>query len=104
MQRHERFAWTWAAAGALSVLGLHGFEVPPGASPVSFSARGATGGEQATPLEGMGPAVEGFELKVEEVPLTTEPKRYTIGSSRVSDGKRGDGTACTPAPARPNGA
>jgi hypothetical protein len=108
MQRHKHFAWTWAAAAVFSVLGLlgacdpaeepmpnpgtpkdsaAGLALPPGAASVSFSAWGATGDEQVPLLVGMGPALDGFELKLEEVPLTTEPKQDTIGLSRVAYGK-----------------
>ncbi|AKJ01115.1 hypothetical protein ATI61_114176 [Archangium gephyra] len=107
-RRHKHFEWTWAAAGVFAVLGLlgacapaekprpnpgtrmsspAGSERPKGAPPVSFSAWGATDHEKAPFLVGMGPAMEGFGLKVEEVPLTREPKQDTIGASRVAYGK-----------------
>lgn len=35
----------------------------------------------------MGTSVEGFQLELKEVPLTTAPKRYTIDVSRVRDRK-----------------
>ncbi|WP_375771292.1 hypothetical protein NR798_10450 [Archangium gephyra] len=83
MQRHKHFAWTWAVAGVLAAAGLGN-----GRDAASMSQAGGTPGDgKATLLVGMGPATEGFELKLEEVPLTTEPKQYTIGASRVADGK-----------------
>ncbi len=106
MRRHERFAWTWAAAGMLCVMGLLGacepaekstpsartdaegdLEAPRGVAPVSFSAWSATRDEKVTFLEGMEPSTAGFGVKLEEVPLTREPKQDTIGSSRVASGK-----------------
>jgi hypothetical protein len=75
-----------------------GFERPKGVNSVSRSARGTPGEEKVTFRVGMGPATGGFELKLEEVPLTAEPKQYTIGLSRVAYGK------VVGAPTRLNGA
>ncbi len=86
MQRHKRFLWTWAAAGVLAVTGLLG-----ACDPEQTPRPGATArlDEQVTLLVGMGPSTEGFELNLEEVPLTTAPTRYTLDVSRVADRKRG---------------
>lgn len=50
----------------------------------SFTHGGAM---KVTFLEGMEPGTGGFGVKLEEVPLTREPKQDTIGSSRVASGK-----------------
>ncbi|HYO71710.1 MAG TPA: hypothetical protein VEU33_37095 [Archangium sp.] len=69
-----------------------------------FSAWGATRDEPGTFLVCMGATPGGFELKWEEVPLTREPKQYTIGRSRVTDGKVVGGAVTPTAPTRLNGA
>lgn len=100
MQRHERFAGT-------GVAGVRGEALCTGTHPeLGVEVLGAPGDEQVTSLVGMGAVKEGFGLKLEEVPLTAEPKQYTIGESRVSDGKVVGGVAVTPltASARQNGA
>jgi hypothetical protein len=99
----HRFTWTPGGAGKPGWGGVWwqypegnwgngtpkvpGFEVPKGASSVSFYAWGTTGDEKVTFLVGMGPAVDGFELKLVDVPLTTTPKQYTIDVSGIAYGK-----------------
>ncbi|QSQ22829.1 hypothetical protein JY651_48360 [Pyxidicoccus parkwayensis] len=88
----HKFTWTPGGAGWGGVWWQYpegnwgtnpGFEIPEGASVLSFYAWGAAGDEKVTFLVGMGPTADGFELKSPEVTLTTEPKQYTIDVSRV---------------------
>jgi len=62
---------------------LPGFEVPDGASVLSFYAWGAQGGEVVKFLVGMSTKADGFSLDTGDQTLTTEPKEYTIDVSRV---------------------
>lgn len=88
----HKFTWTPGSAGWGGVWWQYpegnwgttpGFEVPEGASVLSFYAWGANGDEKVTFLVGMGATADGFELKTQELTLTTEPKQYTIDVSRV---------------------
>ena len=71
------------STGYWSQVQAAGFEVPDGANVLSFYAWGTTGDEKVSFLVGMGPTIDGFELKLADVALTTEPKQYTIDVSRV---------------------
>ncbi|NTX03215.1 MULTISPECIES: hypothetical protein [Myxococcus] len=62
---------------------LPGFEVPEGASVLSFYAWGATGGEVVKFLVGLSTTADGFSLDTGDQTLTAEPKEYTIDVSRV---------------------
>ena len=54
-----------------------GLEIPAGATKVSFRAWGATGNEKVDFMVGM-MAVDGFELKIADVELGTEPAQFSI--------------------------
>ncbi|MCE9673871.1 hypothetical protein LY474_39360 [Myxococcus stipitatus] len=62
---------------------LPGFEVPDGASVLSFYAWGASGGEVIKFLVGLSTTADGFALDTGDITLTAEPKEYTIDVSRV---------------------
>lgn len=91
----HKFTWTPGAAGWAGVwwqypdgnwgtnASVSGFEVPAGATSLSFYAWGGTGGEVVSFLVGMSVAVDGFTLEMKDVALTAEPKQYTIDLSRV---------------------
>ncbi len=70
MQWNERFAGTCAS------------QAPENTTPLFFYTPGTPGHGGCSPLEGMRPSGEGFGLKVEDVTLTTELKRYRIDASR----------------------
>ncbi|MFP2907656.1 hypothetical protein ACLESD_21920 [Pyxidicoccus sp. 3LFB2] len=91
----HKFTWTPGMVGWAGVwwqypdgnwgtnANVAGFEVPAGATSLSFYAWGGTGGEVVTFLVGMSAAVDGFNLELKDVALTAEPKQYTIDLSRV---------------------
>ncbi|MCP3100518.1 hypothetical protein LZ198_16740 [Myxococcus sp. K15C18031901] len=62
---------------------LPGFEVPDGASVLSFYAWGASGGEVVKFLVGLSTKADGFTMDTGDITLTAEPKEYTIDVSRV---------------------
>ncbi|WP_267145404.1 hypothetical protein [Myxococcus guangdongensis] len=62
---------------------LPGFEIPDGASVLSFYAWGAEGGEVVKFLAGLSTTADGFTLDTGDRTLTTTPTEYTIDVSRV---------------------
>jgi hypothetical protein len=65
------------------VTGVPGLQLPAGATKIVFRAWGAVGGEIVDFGAGI-KANDGFEAKLEKVPLTTTPTQYTIDLSAAT--------------------
>jgi hypothetical protein len=88
----HKFTWTPATVGWGGVYwqfpdgnwgDKQGLLVPAGATKISFQAWGKQGGEKVSFMAGM-KAVDGFELKKENVVLTNMPSEYSIDLTGTS--------------------
>jgi hypothetical protein len=63
-----------------------GLQIPAGAKKITFQAWGKTGTEKVDFMVGM-MSVDGFQVTVAQVPLTTTPTQYTLDLSGASYAK-----------------